>query len=475
MKRIFLILAFTIGLFSCTKSQIENGNLDPSFRTYVTRCIAASTQTPLGPSYSALNHLYKNLRADVNLAKLDYCKFYAQDFITNSLLDLSNSSYNASFNGGISWVANSGWTSNGTTGYINSNYNPATTGVNYTLNSGCFGFYLTTSTGDGAAPMGCQTPSFIIGNPLNGGLVYGLVNTATAPSVSSDDNSTKGLFSFVRTNATTIQIWHNGIMLASIADNSTAIPSYNIYELCRNTAGVASLFSTNTIAFSFVGSGTIDQLALYKSVQIAMRTVGLGSTVNKPVYTTYFLGDSYTFGQGATTQDSCWANMVWQTKSLEGQNNGQDGYAITQGSSAPCASFDLSTIPLKGRYNKGIVSSWGINDANITCFPSHTVSTFTTAYNNFFNQCVTNGYGYSELKVVSYLLPTFATIDTALYYNSVSAMKTLCSSLGVQYIDCKAYMKSHGGDALFHNGGGDNGHPTNAGYKVIRDYVLSQL
>lgn len=467
MKSIFKRLLLAIAILSTLFAKAQFPTTDPNFRTFLTR----TATLPVDSSFRGENQLYKNLLADGNLTKLDYLHIYAQSNQTNAAYNLTSTSFSATSVGSPVWTVSKGYT--GATGkYENSNFNAATQGVQYTKNSCSYGCYLLTNQQE-------TTPALAVSNGVDqisiyprysDDKIYARINSSSLESVLLQIVDARGLSVAVRTGASATELWKNGIKILSGTTASTNIPSFNIFDLGFNVSGTNGFNSTNTMAISFAGSGTIDQLNLYKSFEIYARTLGFNKSTT-PVYTTDFFGDSFTFGQGATVQDSCWANMVWTTKSWEGQNDGVPGQSVT----APGA-FSLSSLSLKGRYNKGLVLSWGINDANSTTHPGTTVSTFTAACNAVFNQCISNGYAYSEITVISqYLLYSAYQSNFPNYDAMAAALENLCLSLGVKYINCKAYMSAHGGDALFVVGGANDGHPNNTGYKVIRDYVLSQM
>lgn len=248
-------------------------HLDPAFRTYLTRC---STK-PTGAAYNALNHLFKDLRADGNLTKLDYFRMQCQDNQTNAVFNIIANAFNASEVGSPVWTSGRGYT--GAAGkYLNTNFNPNTQGVQFTKNSSSIGCYLLDSVAAGAFnEFGANDGiGIIVLAALAAGNLFGeLLNDLTFITVANSRGNSQGVYSVVRPNATTVQLWQDGVMLLSTASNSTAVPNLTIDELGRNTSGVHAFQSTNTMAFSWAGSGTIDQLALYKSVQKAARTMGI--------------------------------------------------------------------------------------------------------------------------------------------------------------------------------------------------------
>ena len=172
------------------------------------------------------------------------------------------------------WTVLQGYTGNGTTDYINTNFNLATNGVNYILNSGSGGYYGrlsfeaadTTEFGvktglDGIAIVARYTADTFIGR----------VNSGT--NNSGANTSTQGLFSVVRTASNNQETYRNAVLLVKTATLSTLVVSQPLYFIGFNNNGV-TLFSNKQISMVYVGSGSINQLSLYNTIQAYMTAVG---------------------------------------------------------------------------------------------------------------------------------------------------------------------------------------------------------
>jgi hypothetical protein len=170
------------------------------------------------------------------------------------------------------WVTDRGYTSNGSTSYLDTNFAPGTHAAQYTLNNASAGVYLRTDLNESTVDMGDSTSGnrLLIDSRFTGSY-FGGVNDISNLSVAVSDSL--GMFSAVRTSSSARSLWVRGISVASDAQASSAVPVDNIYILCRNNGGAAT-FSNRQNALSFLGSGSINQLTLYNRMQTYMTSLG---------------------------------------------------------------------------------------------------------------------------------------------------------------------------------------------------------
>ena len=180
----------------------------------------------------------------------------------------------ASFNGSIDDVSVVEWTNataynaptftayegflgNGTTQYIDCNWNPSTNGVNYTLNSGAFGAYIRTNVIENGIDMGCgQLTRFLLLAARYSAILNKLlakVNDNTLAQIANLDS--KGMYINSRLNSAGIVAYKNKVGTAN-AGASTAIPNANLGVLCTiDEDGVVTDRSTKQLAMAFAGAG----------------------------------------------------------------------------------------------------------------------------------------------------------------------------------------------------------------------------
>jgi hypothetical protein len=170
-----------------------------------------------------------------------------------------------------SFQANRGYTSNGTSSYINLNYNTSTQGVNYTLNSACFGIWNRTSFGAGSSGIaiggsdGGAGTNYI--QPASSG--FGIVAKMNGSTLFSQGSQTTqvGLLVLDRTSSSADHIWINGSLVKTNSDTSQAVYNANQYVCCYNGNGSPASFFTGQLSLAFYGSGTINQNTFYNILQ----------------------------------------------------------------------------------------------------------------------------------------------------------------------------------------------------------------
>lgn len=169
-----------------------------------------------------------------------------------------------------------GYTGNGTTSYLNTNFNPFTQGVKYTLNSASGFTYIQQNIVSTGAAFGAITgsdisvllyPQFLVNTPIY------YINNVGTDSYGVGMNS-QGMSSFIRANNTTIRIYKNGILNSSNVKNSSLIPSTNIYICGRSTAGTLTNGFTGTISATGLGSNAWNQLNFYNALQALATSLG---------------------------------------------------------------------------------------------------------------------------------------------------------------------------------------------------------
>ena len=174
------------------------------------------------------------------------------------------------------WTAYEGYTGNGTSAYLDSNFSLAYSSVKYTQNSASIGFYSRNNIGsENSVYMGGTsgvnvtycTPYYSILGSL-------FTINAGSNTILSGGVTTTGLLASVRTGANLNSGYRNGVSVISDTISSQALTNYNLFILCRSVANSPSLFTSNQISLSFIGSGAINQSNFYNSVQTLGTSLG---------------------------------------------------------------------------------------------------------------------------------------------------------------------------------------------------------
>ena len=172
------------------------------------------------------------------------------------------------------WTALQGYHSNGTTSYLNTNYNPVTTANNYTQNNASFGFYDRTivTTGNPIAmgtPAGDNYTRYLQVHANSTNANYTINENNTIFGNFANPGFPVGLYSAARTTSSSMQMYHNGSLLNTNSATSISVTSVNFVLLQGNGAN----FDQSQMAMAFAGSGSINQLNLYNAFQAFMTTL----------------------------------------------------------------------------------------------------------------------------------------------------------------------------------------------------------
>jgi hypothetical protein len=167
-----------------------------------------------------------------------------------------------------------GFTGNGSTSYLDSNFNPATNGIKYTQNNASFfvyeriyfqNYYI--DIGNGNYP---QANYIIPKLNLNG--CYFACN-AIGSNQASPVTDSKGLTICYRPNSTNYYLNKNGV-IGSNQLAASLINNTNFYMLCCNDFGTPTVFSPGQISISGMGSANYNFTNFYNAVQTLGTSIG---------------------------------------------------------------------------------------------------------------------------------------------------------------------------------------------------------
>jgi hypothetical protein len=202
-------------------------------------------------------------------------------FTTGSMLDQMkfNLKSTSSFSGSYVGNWNPGYGGNkpdGVTGYINTNYNPSTSGL---LNSAHLSHYGTTNLGIGTIfqLVGVKEGSNIQGlaPTVLGGDSYNSINSTDVP-IGTIYTRVDSFILSNRNSPIEFNNWYKNNKVSTVVRNSTSIPNGNIFISGRNNNGSLLFPDLNTKAFVTIGDGLTDYeaKALYWIVQKFQTTLG---------------------------------------------------------------------------------------------------------------------------------------------------------------------------------------------------------
>lgn len=151
------------------------------------------------------------------------------------------------------FTSNQGFTGDGTSSYINTNYNPTINGVNFSQNSASMGGYQFNSSTDANCDFGAlQTTPTAIRCHFSGNGGIG-INT-TSFLVSTGREISNGVFSLIRDNSSNFDYYRNSSKIPlNTSGTSNGIVNLDLFGLARNVQGTPSQLSPDTLSVLYAG------------------------------------------------------------------------------------------------------------------------------------------------------------------------------------------------------------------------------
>lgn len=247
----------------------------PTFNSATTTLAAAMSTPPTAQRERLIDLFITGSISDGNWSLIDAMWFPAAETQQAGQLNwITPASYTLTEVSSPTWTADQGYTFNGTSSYINTNFNTSTNGVNFVLNSAIIGVYERLNINEAKAQIGNANSgtSINIITARNGGNFLGKIHCNVNLAAATSDSS--GLFLARRTASNAQDISINGVQKVSGSTASVSVPNNNIYFGCYNNNGTAALFCTNQISFAIIGGGGISRSKLYTRVQNYMTALG---------------------------------------------------------------------------------------------------------------------------------------------------------------------------------------------------------
>lgn len=221
--------------------------------------IAAMPTTPDADRQKLIQALVKGLIDDGIWTKLDTLYLTAAHAQDSSLLNWINpGTYDCTVVNllAANFTIDRGWTGNGVNGYLNTNYNPNTDGINYALNDASLGIYIRTNVSedkrDIGASDGIPNVTEIVTGWTDGNAYYWINNNILSLIANADS---RGFYITSRLNANDQDLYRNKIKISDDNDASVGIPSVDLYIIALNNNGVANDFTTKQYSAAFTSSG----------------------------------------------------------------------------------------------------------------------------------------------------------------------------------------------------------------------------
>jgi hypothetical protein len=256
---------------------------EPEVDTYI-----SGLSTPLSAGQiTKLNTFVSSLKTGLSISALsdafDVMYILGGETAESSLKNLVKNAHHAQSVNSPAFVEFEGYTGNGISSYLNTNYNPATQAVNYKQNDAGVGVYARTATS------GAIMSIFGACNPSGIGLHLTPQISSSGRafwSIHTDGSSLNsmftiggdiGLLSLHRPDSGNAYVFKNNTQISTKAQASTSIHSNNIFVLARNIDGTPSTYTSNQVSFFFVGKSFKDTiLVITNAIEAYMDSNGKG-------------------------------------------------------------------------------------------------------------------------------------------------------------------------------------------------------
>lgn len=272
MKRVLILLAFAF-CFLCADAQIDKKkaffllnqssgqSVDSDYQAVLDRATTLGYTLPSAGQQVKQNQLVVDLKAAGVWSLLDVFYVFATDGNNNfaTLNWKAPSSFKLTITGGVTFTADQGFNSNGTTGYLATGWNPSTNGVNLTLNSASIATYIYNHVTENKYDLG-TAPNFTGSGPWlyfraddGFGSTIASVN-AGSTSVTANGGNSVGFWMSQRKDATNNYIFKNGAQVDVEADASTSVANAELFLLCVRNGTAPSFFSTKKLSMFSAGA-----------------------------------------------------------------------------------------------------------------------------------------------------------------------------------------------------------------------------
>ena len=218
--------------------------------------------------------------------QLDVLYFFAAETQQAALLNWIKNSHDATAVNSPTFTANQGFVSDGSTSYLDLNYNPSA-GPKYTLNSAMYGFYINTTAGSSntIGEMGSRGASST--TTVNIQLAHTTSNkqtsqinsgTALSSTVGGDVTTALGFTIIQRTASNAYESIRNGVSNYSTTTASSGIFNGNFFACAVNDNGTPSFHSTRRLSIAVAGASlSVSQHYHFnRIVEAYMDAVGAG-------------------------------------------------------------------------------------------------------------------------------------------------------------------------------------------------------
>lgn len=238
-------------------AQKSGTGTDPAATAFFAAVVAAGGTVSAGRR-TLYNNLFAGLRSDGNLSKIYRLQIYAAENTQSALMDLIALT-NATPVLTPAFTADRGYTLNGSTNYIDTNYVPNASSPVTTQNSAFLACHTNLVGGSLASTIGTIAgtfPQMEMVCPFTDQIFHAQINDSGFGGSAFGSGLTTGLFVADRIDASNVVLALNGADLGTSSDASTGVPANSIQvgNPANLVAGTTSRYAVAAIGSS-LGSG----------------------------------------------------------------------------------------------------------------------------------------------------------------------------------------------------------------------------
>jgi hypothetical protein len=233
-----------------------------------------------GPRKTIVDTFIKCLKTNSLFTVLDRYWLLAGENVASAQTDMIGlTSWTA--NGTITFSANNGYTGDGTSGYLDTNFIPSTAGGHFGLNSASYGTYILTNrtaTNGNQVTMGALNASstYMEVNANNSNVHSMGLSDGSASNVVPVATTARGSYIVSRagaSGATTKNLYVNGALWGSVTAATTSLSTGSLFISGLNNGGTPGFFTSDQHAAAFIGGGMdATQSANFETCQNNMMT-----------------------------------------------------------------------------------------------------------------------------------------------------------------------------------------------------------
>lgn len=281
--KLFIFLLFTTLTFAQPELMILMGN-EAGYDNSETTLYASALTTALSDTQMTnIDEFISMVKDSLGITNLsdafDVMYLFANETNEASFKNLVKRSHDADSNGTVTFTAWQGWAGNGSTGYINTDYNQSTGAVTALQNLNSCGIYSRTNSAAAVFDIGVavgviKTQLYIRYTDNHS---YSYLNSLAYLDYASASDS-RGFFVLNRKLETHFEYYVNGDSVASMDGASSVFADDEIFIGSSNSDTTPTTFSTRQYAFAFFGKGLtkIEARKLNNCVETYLDGIGAG-------------------------------------------------------------------------------------------------------------------------------------------------------------------------------------------------------